>query len=72
MNMTLMPTDAKDAVAHDSLDLFKGSRKTRGLDLAIAEKLLKASRGSLESHAEGTKRTVVLSLNSAEEQLKKA
>jgi len=71
MNMTLMPIDAKHAMPHDPLHLFKGSRKTRGLDLAIAEKLGKASRGTLESHAEGTTRSVVLSLNSAEAQLRK-
>jgi signal transduction histidine kinase len=71
MNMTLMPTDAKDEMPYDSSHLFKGNRKTRGLDLAIAKKLVKAGRGTLESHAEGTKRTVVLSLNSAEEQPRK-
>jgi nitrogen fixation/metabolism regulation signal transduction histidine kinase len=72
LNLTLLPTDAKDEMPYDSSHLFKGSRKTRGLDLAIAEKLVKANRGILESHAEGTKRTVVLSHISAQEQLKKA
>jgi signal transduction histidine kinase len=72
LNLTLLPTDAKYEMPYDSSHLFKGSRKTRGLDLAIAEKLVKANRGILESHAEGTKRTVVLSLISAQEQLKKA
>jgi signal transduction histidine kinase len=71
MNMTLMHTDAKDEMPYDSSHLFKGNRKTRGLDLAIAKKLVKAGRGTLESHVEGTTRTVVLSLNSAEEQPRK-
>jgi nitrogen fixation/metabolism regulation signal transduction histidine kinase len=72
INLTLLPTDAKDEMPYDSLYLFKGSRKTRGLDLAIAEKLAKANRGAIETSTDGAKHIVVFSLISAQEELKKA
>jgi signal transduction histidine kinase len=64
--------EGKDETSYDPLYLFKGERKTRGLDRAIAEKLTKANRGTLDVSTTEEKRVVVLQLISAQEQIKKA